>query len=312
MRWTAPILFLLFSSSIWGDNHIFLFHRFDDPKHPSTSVSTKQLRKDFQYLKEHGYRVVSLDYLIHHMNEDKLVAFTIDDGYESFYLHGFKLFREFGYPFTIFIYTEAIDSEYSDFMDWVELRYLAKFGEIAIHSYNHSHLTHLEPIEVMRDTQRAIEIFKKNMGYPPKYYSYPYGEYDKDVRDIIEAFGFDAIFNQSIGAVNSESDIYNLNRIPLLGKYDIRKKLKIRFLPVEWFQPHHYPKDGKLKRVIAKVPENLKKVQLYISGYGWRVVPVDNGIVDIEFQKPIKLKYRLTRLFIRTFDNRWNGNLIVK
>lgn len=308
---TLAFLYLL-PNYIWGDAHIFLMHRFDDSRYPSTNVSTDKLREDFQYLKENGYRVVSMEYLIKHLHEDKLVSFAIDDGYKSFYQNGLKLFKEFNYPFTLFIYTEAIDMGYPDFMSWEELKWTSKFGEIAIHSHKHPHLTHLDPISVMKDTQKAIESFKREMGEPPKYYAYPYGEYDVDSREIIEAFGFDAIFNQSMGAVSIESDLHNLNRIALLGDYNIKTKLNIDFLKTEWIKPLSYPVDGRLKRVVVKVPEDLKRVQLYVSGNSWIDVNVNRGVVDYSFQKPINLSLRQTRIFIKTFDNRWGSTLLVK
>ncbi len=314
MRSLAFTLLFVYLLPIYllGDAHIFLMHRFDDNRYPSTNISTKQLKKDFQYLKEHNYKVVSIEYLLQHLYEDKLVAFAIDDGYKSFYQNGLKLFREFNYPFTLFAYVEAIDMGYPDFVNWNELQYISQFGEIGIHSYKHPHLTHLDPISIMRDTQQAIESFKEHMKYPPKYYAYPYGEYDKNSREIIEAFGFDAIFNQSMGAVSFESDFNNINRIALLGKYNLQSKLKIKFLKAEWFKPITYPKDGKLNRVVAKVSQDIKRVQLYISGYGWRNVKVDSGIIDYTFPQPIRLKFRQTRLFLKTFDNRWSGTLLVK
>jgi len=308
------LIFIYFLPNyLLGDAHIFLMHRFDDKRYPSTNISTEQLKKDFQYLKDNGYKVVSIDYMLQHLYEDKLVAFAIDDGYESFYKNGLKLFKEFNYPFTIFVYTEAVDLGYPDFMTWSEIQSASKFGDIAIHSYKHPHLTHLDPISIMRDTQEAIESFKREMRKPPKYYAYPYGEYDANSKEIIEAFGFDAIFNQTMGAISFGSDRYNLNRIPLIGDHNIKTKLRIKFLKVEWLKPTSYPTDGKLKRVVAKVPKGIKRVQLYVSGYSWINVDVDkNGVVDYNFQKPLTLKFRLTRIFIKTFDNRWGSTIIVK
>ena len=43
---------IFFSSFLFADAHIFLLHRFDDARYHSTSISTKKLREDFQYLKD--------------------------------------------------------------------------------------------------------------------------------------------------------------------------------------------------------------------------------------------------------------------
>jgi len=302
----------LLSLTLFGDSHILLMHRFDDTRYKSTNISTEQLRKDFQYLKKNGYKVVSLSYLLSNLEEDKLISFAIDDGYKSFYQHGLKLFREFNYPFTLFIYTEAIDNHYPDFMSWEQIKRTSQFGDIGLHSHKHPHLTHLDPISIMKDTQTSISSYKKYLGEPPKYYAYPYGEYDKNSREIIEAFGFDAIFNQSMGAVAFDSDLYNIDRIAILGNYNIETKLRIKFLKTEWLEPVEYPKDGLIKRVVVKVSKKITKAQLYISGYSWKVVPVIDGLIDIKFDKPIKLKFRQTRIFVKTFDNELGSTIIVK
>jgi len=287
-------------------------HRFDDTRYKSTNILTEKLREDFIYLKDSGYKIVSLDYLLSNLDEDKLISFAIDDGYKSFYKNGLKLFREFNYPFTLFIYTEAINRKYPDFMSWTQIKRASQFGDIGIHSHKHPHLTHLDPIAIMKDTQKSISSYKKEMGEPPKYYAYPYGEYDKNSREIIEAFGFDAIFNQSMGAVSKDSDIYNLDRIALLGDYNIKSKLKIKHLKTEWIAPLTYPKDRLLKRVTVKISKDIKKAQLYISGYNWRRISVKDGLIDIKFEQPIKLKFKQTRIFIKTFDDRLGSTIIVR
>jgi len=302
----------LLSLALFGDGHILLMHRFDDSRYKSTNITTEQLRKDFEYLRKNKYKVVSFEYLLSHLYEDKLISFAIDDGYKSFYKNGLKLFREFNYPFTLFIYTEAIDNRYPDFMTWEQIKRTSQFGEIGIHSHKHPHLTHLDPISIMRDTQKAISSYKNVLKTPPKYYAYPYGEYDKNSREIIEAFGFDAIFNQSMGAVSMESDIYDLNRIALLGTYNIKTKLRTKFLATEWIYPTRYPLNGFIKKIKVKIPKGIKKAQFYISGYNWRTVEVKDGLIDLQFETPIKLKFKQTRLFIKTFDNKMGSIILVK
>ncbi len=87
------LLLLLLSIFSFGDGHIFVYHRFDDNRYPTTNISTKTLRAEFNYLKKHNYRVVTLDDFVKKIeaNEkipDNWVAFTIDDGFKSFYTHG--------------------------------------------------------------------------------------------------------------------------------------------------------------------------------------------------------------------------------
>jgi len=43
-----------------SDGHIFVYHRFDDTRYPTTNTSTKELRREFNYFKNNNYKVVPL------------------------------------------------------------------------------------------------------------------------------------------------------------------------------------------------------------------------------------------------------------
>ena len=68
-------------------------------------------------------------------------------------------------------------------MTWDEIKEASKYGEIELHSYSHKQLVKLTNEEIIKDTNLALEIFEKNLGFKPKAYSYPYGEYDEKVKN---------------------------------------------------------------------------------------------------------------------------------
>lgn len=47
-----------------ADAHIFVYHRFVDTRHPSTSTSLSELGKEFNYFKNNSYKVVKLETLV--------------------------------------------------------------------------------------------------------------------------------------------------------------------------------------------------------------------------------------------------------
>jgi peptidoglycan/xylan/chitin deacetylase (PgdA/CDA1 family) len=311
------LILSLFLQSVFADGHIFVLHRFDDNRYSSTSITSKQLTEDFEYFQNHGYKVVPLSEIVAKIEigeniPDNWVSFTIDDGYRSFYTNGFEIFKKFNFHFTLLLYTEAIDKNYPDFMSWEEVKDIIEYGDIAIHSHTHPHLTHLEPLAIMKDTQNSIDSFLYHLDKLPEYYAYPYGEYTKSCREIIEAFGFKAILNQTTGAVSQDSDIFSLNRTALLGEHDISKSLDVKYLNATWIYPNKIEDNFKLSKIEIVIPSGIDKVQLYISGYGWQKLKVKkDGLIKQTFKQPIKLKYKRTRLFIKTSDNRWSGHIIV-
>lgn len=200
------LLLALISLTLWADAHLFVYHRFGDAKHASTNISLETLKQHFDYFKNHGYEVISLDKLNMALKNkenipDNWVVLCIDDSYKSFYDNGLSLFKQYQYPFALFVYIEATDKNYGDFMNWEQVKEAQKYGELGLHSYGHKHMVSLSAEEINKDTRKGLESFKKHLGYKPKYYAYPYGEFDASVKNEISSFGFDLILNQNVGAV---------------------------------------------------------------------------------------------------------------
>lgn len=304
------IAFFLYFSFLYlfADAHIFVYHRFDDQRYKSADTTSQELIKQFEYFKQNGYKVVPIEDIIKKLqnNEDvpsNWVALTIDDAYKSFYDNGLKIFKKYNYPFSLFVYVEATDKNYGDYMSWEELKEASKYGTLGLHSYSHPRLQNLSTQEILQDTQKAYDIFVEKTGVNPTIYAYPYGEYNdqvlKALKDQFQVDGkpvFEAILNQNAGSVNVKTDRYDIPRVALVGDVNIKSKLKYKTFEVEWFEPTEFPKNGILKKVHAKVDPKYKKLKLYITKEGWREVPVKDGIVEEELN--IYLKDARTRVML--------------
>ncbi|MGP2656956.1 polysaccharide deacetylase family protein [Malaciobacter sp. WC5094] len=295
--------------------HVFVYHRFGDDRHQSTNTTLKELEKEFKYFKDHGYKVVPMIEIVNKLKNNKevpdnWVAFNIDDSYKSFYNNGLPLFKKYNYPFTLFVYVEATEKNYGDFMSWEQIKEASKYGEIALHSYSHKHLTKLNSKEIYEDTKLSYKIFKEKMGFKPKGYVYPYGEYDQRVKDVIKQFDFEYIANQSSGSVNKKSDRYDINRVALVGKVNLKEKLKYKTLEASWIKPKTTPKDGVLRQIKVKVNPNIKNMKLYVSGYGWQDIKVKDGIIDLILNK--KLKFSRNRVAISPDYYTISSKLLIK
>ncbi len=302
--------FLLFFLPLWlfAEAHLFVLHRIDDNRHPYTNTSSKELVKYFNYIKSHGYKAVNLSTLIKmqkaHKNIDKIVVFTIDDSFKSFYKNGLPLFVKYNIPFTLFVYTEATTQKWGDFMTWKQVKECSEYGELGVHSWAHPHLAKLTDKAIIKDTQKAVNAFKKHMGYVPGMYAYPYGEYNFRVKQIINSY-FPVILNQNAGAYGLDSAPNDIDRFALTGTVDIAKKLKIKILHI---------KNLKIKRDKNKILEISGKtdrpyVNIYITKLGWKGVKVKNGYFDYKPDFDLK-KYR-NRVIIR-YNYEMVSKLILK
>ncbi len=309
------LFFICLQIYLYANGHIFVYHRFDDPRYKSADTTTKQLIEQFEYFKNNNYKVVSLSEIYTKLkNKESIpsnwVALTIDDAYKSFYQNGLKIFKKYNYPFTLFVYTKATNTKYGDFMTWDMLKEASQYGEIALHSHTHPHLTYLTNKEVYQDTKQAYNIFEKNMGYKPKYYAYPYGEFNQAVENEVKKFNFDMILNQNSGSLNKNTNINSVNRVALVGKVNIKQKLKYKTLNVKWIEPIKFPDDGMLQKIEAQVSKDIKTIKLYITGEGWVDLKVKDGIISHKLN--VKLKRSRTRIILSTDHYNIATKIIIK
>lgn len=300
---------------IQANAHLFVYHRFGDDRHKTTDTSIQELRSQFDYFKNNGYEVVKLEQILEKLSKkekipDNWVAISIDDAYKSFYENALSVFKEYNYPFSLYVYVKATTKHYGDFMTWDQIRETSKYGTIGLHSYGHPRLTNLSDEEVFTDTKNAYDKFVKEMGYAPKSYAYPYGEYNSRVQNIISKFNFDAILTQTSGSINATSDSQELHRVALVGKVDIKEKLRYITLPSVWLEPLEFPKDGILRRIKAKVDTTQENLKLYITGEGWSDIKAKDGIIDLHLN--IYLKNARTRVAIGTDYYNIASKIIIK
>ncbi len=308
------LLLALVSLTLWADAHLFVYHRFGDKKHASTNTSLEILKQQFEFFKHNGYEVITLERLNRALKEkksipDNWVVLCIDDSYKSFYTNGLELFKTYGYPFALFVYIEATDKGYHDFMSWEQIKEAAKFGEIGLHSYGHKHMVSLSVEEIKKDTDKALLSFEKQLQFRPKYYAYPYGEFDAKVKNVIASYGFELILNQNVGAVSVKSPRDDLDRIALTGDVNLRHKLRITYLDATWHAPKSYPINGKLNDIHVTMPTSISKAELYVTGGGWEYIKVQDG--EFKTDKLYPLSKKRTRVIIKS-GNAYSSKIIVK
>ncbi|MBL0686238.1 MAG: polysaccharide deacetylase family protein [Sulfurospirillum sp.] len=304
----------LIAITLWADAHIFIYHRFGDDRYPATNTTIEELRREFEYFKENDYKVIPLNQLISALkNKENIpnnwVVLTIDDNYKSFYTNAFEIFKEYNYPFSIFVYVEATEKNYPDYLTWEQLKEIKEYGSIEFHSYAHNHMTEVSDEDLKKDFEKGLEILKKELNVVPKAFSYPYGEYNLRVQKIAKSYGFDAIINQNMGAVSDFSNLYDLDRTALVGKTDLKLYLRYKALKADWKEPVYFPKDGLLKSIHVTTDEEAQNGGVYITGHGWQQAKLKDG--DFEFKVDKKLISKRSRIVI-SVGNKISTKLLIK
>jgi len=310
-----PILLLFLSAiTLWANAHIFVYHRFGDSRYPSTNTTIEELKKEFDYFRDNGYKVVPLEKLATALKEkkpipDNWIVLTIDDNFKSFYTNALLVFKEYNYPFSIFVYVEATQKRYADYLTWDQLRGIKKYGSLEFHSYGHKHMTHLSDEEIREDFDKGLALFKKELNIRPKFFTYPYGEYSLRVQKIAKSYGFDAIINQNMGAVSHFSNIYDMDRTALVGKSNLKLYLRYKTLDAKWIKPTLFPEDSLLKSLHVETKESAKKGGIYVTGHGWQQTKLKNGDFNLDLNKTLTKKR--TRIVI-SVGNKISSKLLIK
>ena len=118
---------------------MFCYHRFEDNPRDSLAIAPAEFRDQMKQLKDDGIAVIPMkDFLAWRRGEksipSKSAVITIDDGYVSGFSVAWPILKEFGYPFTMFIYTNYVNVGGKS-ITWAQLEQMRDAGS----GYRESH-----------------------------------------------------------------------------------------------------------------------------------------------------------------------------
>ncbi len=263
---------------------ILIYHKFDEQKTPSTSIPLNDFEAQMKYLKENNFNVVSLSKFIEYYKKGyfppKTVSITIDDGYKST-MKAFEILKKYNFPFTVFLYMEAV-ARYPDFLTKEQLQKLKNYKKVEFgnHSYSHGRFGIVKDKKTfekkfIEDTLKAEKRFIKLLGFKPKFYAYPYGDYNDLTVKILKKLGYKAGFTQDPSSAGIYSNIYAIQRQPIVGHWGslrhFKKILSYEQLPVVSYKPKFGLINTDTINIFAKIKnwQNYRSCGVYISEKGW-------------------------------------------
>ncbi|MFW6341189.1 MAG: polysaccharide deacetylase family protein, partial [Wenzhouxiangella sp.] len=126
---------------------VLVYHHVSESTPASTSVTPARFAAHLDYLDGEGFAVWPVERLLAAVIDraeavpERVVAITFDDAYASVYETAWPMLKERGWPFAVFVNTDAIDAGHAPYMDWDALRELHADGvTIGNHSASHAHL----------------------------------------------------------------------------------------------------------------------------------------------------------------------------
>ncbi|RMF80825.1 MAG: hypothetical protein D6739_09905 [Nitrospirae bacterium] len=305
---------------------ILLYHRVGEAAHPTTSIPVAAFRAQMQWIADHGLRVIPLSRLARALEQGeppppRSVVITFDDTYRSIYTQAAPLLAAHRFPYTLFVYTEALERGYPDFMSWEELRELAARPgvEIGNHGHRHRHLVGDPAWEahLRRDLTTAARLLKERLGVTPTCFAAPYGEYTPESEALARQLGYRVQLTQDRGSVGPETPPWRLPRNAMVGgRGTVTAPVEaVNEPPLPWAE--RYPSVGRLPSPeLAEVGIRLRhperywpgQVNLFLSELGRleaRFDPASGWLRARVARRLVRHTDRITASARRRSDDRW-------
>ena len=278
-----------------------MYHRFEENKYPSTNIKILDFKDHLEVIKKNNIKFINptnFEKELLNKKKHRKVLLTIDDGFLSFYNNAWPLLKKEKIPFILFVSTREVGS--SNYMTWEQIQEISKedFVEIGNHSHTHEYLVDENNETIKADIQKSIDIFIKKLGKNSEFFSYPFGEYSVNFKNIIKNFGFKYAFGQHSGVIDETKNFYELPRFPINEKYGELKRFNslVKTLPFKYkkiLPEEKYLLDDKnppkVKIEFFDNINNLKSITCYSNEANkWRkseIAFITNNVIQISINE---------------------------
>ncbi len=229
---------------------VLQYHHIDNDAPKYISTSPKLFGEHLGWLKENGYEVAPLPAIARLIRAgqplpNNTAVITFDKTSLSIHKNAFPLLKEYGFPFTIFVDTKAVDKvqHQRQTLNWDQLREMAEAGAtLANYTAKDGHLierlqgeTQVDWLKrIASDIQTAEQRIQEETEQNHKLLAWPFGETTTELEQLILDAGYLG-FGQQPGAIDQLSDKTLLPRFLMAAGYGSMKTfpLKIQSLPLQ-------------------------------------------------------------------------------
>ena len=217
---------------------VLSYHNFSKGRsYNKLTVSAKNFRMQLSYLKNNGYRVITMDQLIEFIDfgqaPEKSVLISIDDGWKSSYKIAYPILKEFGFNATLFIPTQYIESGNKKIINWDQIKEMVSDStidiqchgkahrDLSIRKHNESFAQYIQAVE--QDISNSKQTIYNKLGKQVTALAYPFGNTNPLVMEILKKQGYKAAFTVKREGNPFYKQRFLLNRSMIYGATSINK-----------------------------------------------------------------------------------------
>ena len=179
------------------------YHDFSATRRISDMViHPSKVREQMEAIKRSNVPVIRMsDYLAWKKGEknipDPCIVITCDDGWKGVYTDAYPIFKEFGYPFSIYIYKNYFGGAGRS-LSLAEIKEMMANGcEIGSHSVSHADLTRTKHENydqwLQEELTGSLEFLRATFGVENvlPVFAYPYGKYNAKILELAKGYGYE-------------------------------------------------------------------------------------------------------------------------
>src|SRR6266702_2540795 len=228
---------------------IFCYHRLVDKiRYPGTEITPAAFEAQMKELKDRGITVISMQDLLAWKRSEKNIpprcaVITFDDGWKSQYEVAWPIMKKYGYPFTMFIYTEGVAGGSlggGQAITWEQLGDMRDNGvDIEAHTATHQDLreghnimlastggkktrTKLTGPQYEQWVQNEVvgckQLLEQRLGIKINCFAVPFGNYNEHVKELARNAGYEAMFTVYGQPITFTSPMDSIGRYAIEAK----------------------------------------------------------------------------------------------
>jgi poly-beta-1,6-N-acetyl-D-glucosamine N-deacetylase len=298
-----------------------MYHRFEENKYPSTNIRINDFIKHIELMKNSNIEFINektlKEIILKKKNySEKKILLTIDDAFLSFYKNAWPILQKEKIPFILFVNTREINNRHPNYMSWDQIREIhqSNLGIIGGHSFSHEYLAFATEDEVIKDINKSIEDYQRELNFNPEIFSYPFGEYSLEVKNIVKKLGYVMAFGQHSGVIHQRSDIFELPRFPINESYGTLDRFSFLLntspLPYKFFKPDEkLLKTNNPPNIEIEFEQNVRNINCFTNeGGSWKkseITYLDNNWIRVLLKEKYQPRRGKINCTLKMKDGSW-------
>jgi len=298
-----------------------MYHRFEENKYPSTNIRINDFIKHIELMKNSNIEFIDektlKEIILKKKNySEKKILLTIDDAFLSFYKNAWPILQKEKIPFILFVNTREINNRHPNYMSWDQIREIhqSNLGIIGGHSFSHEYLAFATEDEIIKDINKSIEDYKRELNFNPEIFSYPFGEYSLEVKNIVKKLGYVMAFGQHSGVIHQRSDIFELPRFPINESYGTLDRFSFLLntspLPYKFFKPDEkLLKTNNPPNIEIEFEQNVRNINCFTNeGGSWKkseITYLDNNWIRVLLKEKYQPRRGKINCTLKMKDGSW-------